>query len=80
MRVWRFEVSFNDIARIRKNPNVFYSLAGILSMFVPSPFKHQDVQFDDEFYADEYGMFWMGLRFSYYGNLMTPREMFDRRK
>lgn len=33
---------------------------------MPNTFSHKNVAFDDELFADEYGIFWLGFRVSLY--------------
>lgn len=40
----------------------------------PYFFQRKAVDFDEERLADEYGVFWFGIRASFYANLKTLQE------
>lgn len=46
---------------------------------IPTFFFHKNVSFDDDRFADEVGVFWFGMRVSFFYNLMTWTEMNVRR-
>lgn len=47
--------------------------------WVPRFFKHKEVMWKDGQRADETGMFWLNLRFSFYHNIVTWKELWEKR-
>lgn len=48
--------------------------------WLPSFFRHEGVWWGEGDRADEYGLFWLNVRFSFYANIRTYKEFLDSKR